>query len=143
MHPYSLYFTSFELILFSIPILPQQLYTRLAIIAIYFIGHVYKIQLYYARFKYYMLHHYVNRWDDPIDYKQYFNLTPFMKGKNSPTIITSEIITDCVDNKKEELENIQTNDSKSTPIFTVKPTSEICCDDESSDDSSISDVIVM
>jgi hypothetical protein len=90
-----------------------------------------------------MLHHYVNRWDDPIDYKQYFNLTPFMKGKNSPTIITSEIITDCVDNKKEELENIQTNDSKSTPIFTVKPTSEICCDDESSDDSSISDVIVM
>jgi hypothetical protein len=135
MHPYLLYFTSFELILFSIPILPEQLYTRLAIIAIYFIGHVYKIQLYYARFKYYMLHHYVNRWDDPIDYNYYFNLTPLLKGKVSPTKITSEIVTDCLDNKKESLENIEPNISKST--------SEICGDDDSSDSSDSSDNIVM
>jgi hypothetical protein len=137
MHPYSLYFTSFELILFGIPILPEQLYTRLAIIAIYFIGHVYKIQLYYARFKYYMLQHYVNRWDDPIDYNHYFNIIPFMIYGIS-TKISPEINTDYLDNKKGVLENMEIIDTN------VKSTTEICCDDASSDDSSvISDVIVM
>jgi hypothetical protein len=90
------------------------------------------VHIYYARFKYYILNDCVNRWDDPIDYKQYFNLTPLLKGKVSPTKITSEIVTDCLDNKKEDSENIEPNISKST--------SEICGDDDSSDSS---DIIVM
>jgi hypothetical protein len=46
-----------------------------------------------------------------------------LKGKESPTKITSEIVTDYLDNKKEDLENIEHMDSKSI--------TEICGDDSS------------
>jgi hypothetical protein len=46
-----------------------------------------------------------------------------LKGEESPTKITPEIVTDCLDNKKVDLENIEPNISKST--------SELCGDDSS------------
>jgi hypothetical protein len=93
------------------------------------------VHIYYARFKYYILNDGVNRQDDPIDYNYYFNLIPLLKGNDSSTKITSEIVTDCLDNKKEDLENIEPTISKST--------SEICGDDDSSDSSDSSDNNVM
>jgi hypothetical protein len=141
MEHYSLYFTSFELVLFTIPILPQSLYSRFAIMAIYFIGHVYKIQLYYARFKYYMLNHYVNRWDDPLNYDAIFTFTkqciheksealttPTPTSSPSPPLITQNI------------HNIVHNETK--PNTTL--THEVCWDELSSDSySDNSDVFVM
>jgi len=123
MHPYLLYFRCFELVLFILPVLHPCFYVRLTLGLLYFISHLLKVHIYYARFKYYILNDCVNRWDDPIDYKQYFNLTPLLKGEESPTKITPEIVTDCLDNKKVDLENIEPNISKST--------SELCGDDSS------------
>jgi hypothetical protein len=64
------FFILFEWILFTVPILPSSLYVRLAIIFVYYIGHVLKVQLYYARFKYYMLNN-KNREDDTMNYASF------------------------------------------------------------------------
>ena len=135
MHPYLFYFRCFELVLFILPVLHPCFYFRLTLGLLYFISHLLKVHIYYARFKYYILNDCVNRQDDPIDYNYYFNLTPLLKGNDSSTKITSEIVTDCLDNKKEVLENIEPTISKST--------SEICGDDDSSDSFDSSDNIVM
>jgi hypothetical protein len=107
--------------------------------AIYFIGHVYKIQVYYARFKYYMLNHYVNRWDDPLNYDAIFTFTkksihekleplPTPTPPPSPPVITQNI------------HNMVHDDTKPNTTFTH----EVCWDELSSESySDDSDVIVM
>lgn len=48
---YSYFFNAIELFAFILPALPSQLSVRLLILAIYFIGHYYKLQYRYAKFK--------------------------------------------------------------------------------------------
>jgi hypothetical protein len=65
-------FAIIEFTLFAIPILPSSFYVRLAISIGYYIGHVLKIQVYYARMKYYILNN-KNREDDTTDYKSFIS----------------------------------------------------------------------
>ena len=152
MNQYSLYFISFELVLFTFPILPQSFYNRLAICGIYFFGHVYKIQVYYARFKYYILNNGVNRWDDTVDYNKYFNFTKhlFYTNREKITPITSEPFTtdancNIYNNKSSPLNNNKTTSCDvDNHINHYTDKSDICWDDESSDSySESSDVIIM
>lgn len=71
MQLYSLLFTGFEIFLFILPIIPSNFYLRLLIGILYYISHILKVNIYYARFKYYVLHNNTNREDDSIDYSKY------------------------------------------------------------------------
>ena len=44
-------FCTFECFLFILPAIPESIYIRLAILVSYFIGHIYKVQVYYLQFK--------------------------------------------------------------------------------------------
>jgi hypothetical protein len=59
-----------EFVLFTLPIYPENLYIRLAIALSYYIGHVLKVQVYYARLKYYVLNN-KNREDDTTNYESF------------------------------------------------------------------------
>ena len=83
------FFIFFEWILFTLPILPSSLYVRLAISVLYYISHLLKVNIYYARFKYYMLNN-KNRHDDTIDYASLVeNIVPSISSSISPSISSS------------------------------------------------------
>ena len=64
---YKILFVLIEIFLFIFPILPSSFYVRLAIGISYYIAHVLKTNVYYARMKYYLLNK-KNRDDDTTDY---------------------------------------------------------------------------
>lgn len=45
------FFTVIELVAFILPALPDKITTRITILTIYFVAHIFKLQYYYSRLK--------------------------------------------------------------------------------------------
>lgn len=146
MNNCAIYFRAFELVLFTLPIMPQSFYNRVILAGFYFVGHVFKIKVYYARFKYYILNNGVNREDDPTNYNEYFHFAKSLIRVDSEKIIPvlSELSIKDISNN---IDNTYTY----TPICdnTISNNENIVnkdniWDDVSSDSySDISDMVIM